>query len=151
MHDPKLKYVTSVKKVNVACFNSFPVKCSSTIVMVSATACTHISLPAIRHSGTKTHATAMQTGFLHSQTKWDYFCHWNYSRQAFMLCLSPAQAHIALLYIQGKKKKSNYNKNRSQLPAFTYRAEGSLIIHIIHSFTERVFMQGEINCLLTVV
>lgn len=26
-------------------------------------------LPAIRHSGTKTYATAMQTGFLHSQRK----------------------------------------------------------------------------------
>ena len=26
-------------------------------------------LPAIRHTDTKTHATAMQTGFLHFQTK----------------------------------------------------------------------------------
>lgn len=73
VHDPQLKYVTSVKKVNVACFNSFPMKCSSTIVTVSATALHARLLPAIRHSGTKTHATAMQTGFLHSQTKWDYF------------------------------------------------------------------------------
>lgn len=39
-----------------------------------------------------------------------FFCHSDYSSRAFVLCLSPTQAHIALLYcIHPRKIKNNHN------------------------------------------
>lgn len=73
------------------------------------------------------------------------FCHWDYSRQAFMLCLSPARARAALLYIQEKSKK------RSRLLSFTYGAEWAqpgLAHYSNRSPPKRVLMERETNCLL---
>lgn len=67
-----------------------------------------------------------------------------------MLCLSPARAHIALLYIQEKEKK-NHNIIRTGVNRLVSPTglRGLLIIHIIHSPPpEHVFVQGEMNCLL---
>ena len=58
-------------------------------------------------------------------------------------CVSAVLKSILHFCTSKKKKqreKSRYNKKGSQLPVFTYRAEGLLIIHIIHfSSPERVF------------
>lgn len=127
------------KKVNVACFNSYPMKCSSSDCYGSSDSLLHARLPpAMRRSGTKTHATAMQTGFLHSQTKWDYFLPLRLFQASVSCCVSAVLRSILHFCTskekkkRKKKEKSRYNRKGSRLPVFTYRAEGLLIIHIIH-------------------
>lgn len=62
-----------------------------------------------------------------------------------MLCLSPARAHIALLYIQEKKKRED-NIIRMRVnclvspTGLSGLGQGLLIIHVIHSPSEHVFV-----------
>lgn len=120
------------EKINVACFNLVQVDCSAFRNSLHSRL-----LPAIRQSGTKTHVTAMQTGFLHSQTKWDYFLLLRLFRASVHVVSQPLLEHI-LCICTSKKKKKKYNKKRSQLLGFTYWAEWTqpeLALYSHHSFS----------------
>lgn len=62
-----------------------------------------------------------------------------------MLCLSPAQAHIALLYIQEKNREDNIIRTRVNClvspTGLSGLGQGLLIIHVIHSPSEHVFVR----------
>lgn len=152
--DPKLKYVTSVEKGKRGMFQFMPNEMFQQRLLWfqrQPFARTSNRLPWDAPAQRRTPQPCKQDFYTLRQNE-IIFCHWDYSRRAFVLCLSRAQEHIALLYIQEKKKKENarYNRKGSQLPVFTYRAEGLLIIHIIHSPPPWMCfsVRGDMNCLL---
>lgn len=132
------------KKVNVERFNSFPVKCSSTIVMVSATrllACHKTR----RHKDTRrSHANRIFT--LPDKMRLFFAIEIIPGKSVHVVSQPCSSAYCTSVHPRKKKdKKSYYNKNGSQLPCITYRAEGLLITH---SPSEHVFVPAEMNCLL---
>lgn len=142
------------KKVNVACFNSCPMKCSSSDCYGSSDSLLHARLTAchetLRHKDARhSHANRIST----LSDKMRLFSAIEIIPGERSCCVSAVLKSILHFCTSKKKKKkenARYNRKGSQLPVFTYRAEGLLIIHIIHSPPPWMCfsVRGDMNCLL---
>lgn len=146
VHDPKLKYVTIAKKKKINMFQFGPAQLLWFQQQPARTspAC-HKTL---RH---KDMLQPCKQDFYTPRQNEIIFCHWDYSRQAFMLCLSPARVHIVFLYIQEKKNYNTITRGvncRVSPTGLSGLGQGLFIIHVIYSPSKRAFVWREINSLL---